>query len=65
LIGRSPGTISHTLTVLGVKIIVVLIAGVTTHRHQRSSSRVGLAVFGAFSALTLLAALALGVLLAG
>ena len=51
--------------VLGVKIGIVLLAGLTAYLHQRSRSRVGLAVFGAVSALASLTALVLGVLLAG
>jgi len=51
--------------VLGVKIGVVLLAGLGAFLHQRSKSRAGLAIWGAVTALASLAALVLGVLLAG
>jgi putative copper export protein len=51
--------------VLGVKIAVVLLAGVAAFLHQRSSSKAGLAAWGAISGIASVAALALGVLLAG
>ena len=51
--------------VLGIKIAVVLIAGVAVFLHQRSTSKVGLAVWGAIGALASVAALCLGVFLAG
>jgi len=52
-------------TVLGIKIAVVLLAGVAVFLHQRSTSRAGLAVWGAVGALSSVAALCLGVFLAG
>ena len=52
-------------TVLGIKIGVVLLAGVAVFLHQRSTSRTGLAVWGAVGALSSVAALCLGVFLAG
>ncbi len=52
-------------TVLVVKIVVVALAGVAVYLHQRASSRLGLAVWGAIGALASVAALCLGVLLAG
>jgi len=52
-------------TVLGIKISVVLIAGVAVFLHQRSTSKVGLAVWGAIGVLASVAALCLGVFLAG
>ncbi len=52
-------------TVLGVKIGVVVLAGLAAFLHQRSKSTVSLAVWGAVTALASLAALVLGVLLAG
>ncbi len=52
-------------TVLIVKIVVVVIAGVAVYLHQRSTSRRGLAVWGAIGALASVAALCLGVFLAG
>ncbi|HKH88200.1 MAG TPA: hypothetical protein VKA05_05220 [Acidimicrobiales bacterium] len=51
--------------VLGVKIAVVALAGLAAFLHQRSTSRKGLAIWGALAGLASLAALALGVLLAG
>lgn len=51
--------------VLGVKIGVVLLAGLAAFLHQRSRSRVGLAVWGAVAGLASSAALVLGVVLAG
>ncbi|HET6795305.1 MAG TPA: hypothetical protein VFH45_12710 [Acidimicrobiales bacterium] len=47
-----------------VKIGVVLLAGISAYAHQRATSRQGLAVWGALSGLSSLAALFLGVLLA-
>jgi putative copper export protein len=52
-------------TTLIVKLIVVLISGVTAFLHARAHSKVGLAVFGALTALSALAALFIGILLAG
>jgi hypothetical protein len=51
--------------VLGIKITIVLIAGVAVFLHQRSTSKVGLAVWGAVGALASVVALCLGVFLAG
>jgi putative copper export protein len=52
-------------TVLGVKIGVVLLAGVGAWLHSRARSRSGLATWGAVSALSSVAALTMGVFLAG
>jgi len=52
-------------TVLGIKITVVLIAGVAVYLHQRSTSKAGLAVWGAVGALASVVALCLGVFLTG
>jgi uncharacterized membrane protein len=52
-------------TVLGIKITFVLIAGVGVFLHQRSTSKVGLAVWGAVGALASVVALCLGVFLVG
>jgi putative copper export protein len=52
-------------TVLIIKIVVVAIAGVAVFFHQRSTSRRGLAVWGAVGALASVGALGLGVFLAG
>lgn len=51
--------------VLMVKIGVVVIAGVAAFLHQRATSKAGLAIGGAVAGIASLAALALGVLLAG
>ncbi|HEV7210725.1 MAG TPA: hypothetical protein VGN47_03315 [Blastococcus sp.] len=52
-------------TTLTVKLVVVAASGVTALLHARATSRRGLAVFGALTGLTALAALLLGVILAG
>lgn len=51
--------------VLGVKIAVVVIAGLAAYWHGRARTKVGLAAFGGIAGLASLAALVLGVLLAG
>ena len=51
--------------VLGVKIAVAVLAGVAAFAHGRSKGPVGLAVWGALAAAASLAALVLGVFLAG
>lgn len=48
---------------LMVKIAVVAVSGVTAFLHSIAKTKVGLAVFGALTALSALAALFLGVLL--
>lgn len=52
-------------TTLVVKLVVVVISGVTAALHARARRPAGLAIFGALTALSALAALFLGVLLAG
>lgn len=52
-------------TTLIVKLVVVLISGVTAFLHARAKSKPALAVFGALTGLSALAALFLGILLAG
>jgi putative copper export protein len=52
-------------TTLIVKLVVVLISGVTAALHIRSKTARGRAVFGALTGISALAALFLGVLLAG
>lgn len=52
-------------TVLIVKIAVVAIAGLAVYLHQRSTTRRSVAVWGALGALASVAALCLGVFLAG
>ena len=48
-----------------VKLAVVAVSGVTAFVHARARSAAGLAVFGALTGLSALAALFLGVVLAG
>ncbi|HZU80197.1 MAG TPA: hypothetical protein VE991_09805 [Acidimicrobiales bacterium] len=56
----------HAWQVLvGVKVAVVLLAGAAAYLHTRSTSKAGLAAWGAVSSLTSLAALVMGVFLAG
>lgn len=50
---------------LMVKIVVVVASGVTAFLHAQAQSRVALAVFGAFTGVTAVGALFLGVLLHG
>jgi putative copper export protein len=52
-------------TTLMIKLTVVAASGVTAFLHMRATSRRGMAVFGALTGLTALAALLLGVVLAG
>ena len=52
-------------TTLVVKLIVVVISGITAALHARARSTVWVAVFGALTGISALAALFLGVLLAG
>jgi putative copper export protein len=53
------------VTTLYVKIAVVLVSGIAAALHARSRSPAGLAVFGALAGLGALAAVFLGVMLAG
>src|SRR6266508_1828694 len=50
-------------TTLIVKLWVVVVSGLTAFLHSRARSRRGLAVFGALSGVTALAALFLGIML--
>lgn len=50
---------------LAVKLGVVAVSGVTAFLHSRATSRRALAVYGALTGVTALAALLLGVMLAG
>ncbi|MGA2837384.1 MAG: hypothetical protein ABSF84_12380 [Acidimicrobiales bacterium] len=63
-VGYSNATSSWKV-VLMVKIAVVVIAGVAVFLHQRSTSKVGLAVWGSIGGVASIAALCLGVFLAG
>ena len=67
-IAATPARVSHDgsyRTTLIVKLVVVLISGVTAALHIRSRTPRGRAVMGALTGLSALAALFLGVLLAG
>lgn len=52
-------------TTLNVKLAVVVVSGLTAYLHIRARTKLGLAVFGALTGLSALAALLLGILLAG
>lgn len=52
-------------TTLVVKLVLVVVSGATAFLHARSRSVAGLAVFGALTGASALAALFVGVLLAG
>ena len=52
-------------TTLIVKLVLVAVSGLSAWLHTRSRSTAGLAVFGALTAASALAALLLGVVLAG
>lgn len=55
---------SYQVTLI-VKLAVVVVSGITAALHARARSTAGLAVFGTLTGLSALAALFLGVLLAG
>lgn len=61
---RSQVNGSYAVT-LWVKLIAVAVSGVTAALHARANSKAGLAVFGALTGISALAALFLGILLAG
>ena len=48
-----------------VKLVLVAISGFTAYAHARATTRTGLAVYGALTGLSALAALFVGVVLAG
>jgi putative copper export protein len=52
-------------TTLVVKLVAAAVSGVTAALHARARSAAGLAVFGALTGISALAALFLGILLAG
>lgn len=64
LAGRASQVARRPATLV-VKLIVVAISGITAALHARARSATGLAVFGALTGLSALAALFLGILLAG
>ena len=51
--------------VLTVKLLAVVVSGVSAFAHERATSRRGLAVWGALAAVSALVALLYGVILAG
>jgi putative copper export protein len=51
--------------VLGIKLVVVAISGLTAYLHARAKTRTTLAVYGAATGASAVVALLLGVLLAG
>ncbi|MBI1377848.1 MAG: hypothetical protein GC157_10255 [Frankiales bacterium] len=51
--------------VLGLKVLLVLLSGVAAWLHTRATTTAGLAVWGALSGLSAVAAVYVGVLLAG
>lgn len=59
------GQPSSWKAVLGIKIAVVLVSGLSAWLHGRSKSPRGLAIWGSATALSATAALVLGVFLAG
>ena len=61
----SKGQSSAWKTVLMIKIVLVLLAGLGTGLHTRATSRRALALWGAVGALCSVAALVMGVVLAG
>lgn len=63
ILALEPEWSSEYGTTLIVKLAVVLVSGATALLHARSRSRTGLAVFGALTGVSALAALFLGVLL--
>jgi putative copper export protein len=61
---RSQITGRYEVTLI-VKLVVVAISGVAAALHARAKSTAGLAIFGALTGVSALAALFLGILLAG
>jgi putative copper export protein len=61
----SAGQPSTWQTVMSIKIAVVMVAGLAAWLHTRASTKRGLATWGAVAALSSVAALVLGVFLAG
>jgi putative copper export protein len=64
IVVRSQITGSYETTLM-VKLAVVAVSGITAALHARARSTMGLAVFGALTGVSALAALFLGILLAG
>ena len=61
---RAQVTGSYEVTLI-VKLAVVAVSGITAALHARARSAAGLAVFGALTGISALAALFLGIMLAG
>ncbi len=61
----SKGQSSTWKMVLGIKMAVVVAAGVAVFLHQRSKTKAALAIWGAVGSLCSVAALVMGVVLAG
>jgi len=61
---RDQDTGSYRATLI-VKIVIVAISGLTARLHARSRNAAGLALYGALTALSAVAAVFVGVLLAG
>jgi putative copper export protein len=61
---RAQDTGDYRVTLI-VKLVVVAVSGVTAWLHARAKSPAGLAVFGSLTGVSALAALFLGVMLAG
>lgn len=62
---RASHSTSSWKAVLMIKIAVVVLAGVAAWLHQRSTSKKSLAIWGSVTGIASIAALVLGVLLAG
>jgi putative copper export protein len=65
ILALEPDWSSDYGTTLIVKLAVVVVSGVTALLHARARSKAGLAVFGALTGISALAALFLGVVLHG
>ena len=63
IVAVDPDWSSSYGTTLVVKLVVVAASGITAYAHARSRSRRGLALFGALTGLTSVAALFLGIML--
>jgi putative copper export protein len=62
---KPSGQTSAWQVVFGIKMGVVVLSGVAAFAHQRATRTLGLAVWGALTSLSAIAAVVLGVLLAG
>lgn len=64
VIAEQHGKSSGWQAVLGIKMLAVLLSGVSAFVHERASTPRGLAIWGALTFISALAALLLGVMLA-